>query len=86
MSDGIVVALIVAASAVLQTIIATRNHTSTAEKVAKVGAKVDETAKAIDGRMEQLLIASKAEGAQQQRAETRQDAKDARQDAKDALG
>jgi hypothetical protein len=85
-SDNVTIALIVAASTLLQAYIASRNHAATVESVAKVSAKVDDTAKAIDGRMDQLVNASKAEGAQQQRAETRQDAQEARQDAKDALG
>ena len=45
--------------------------------IQKVDDKVADTHLAINGRMQELIEASKAQGAQDQRAETRQDARDA---------
>lgn len=62
--------------------LAERNHAEVKAEVTAVAQKVDETHKEINGRMSQLLIAAKAQGAQDQRAETRQDAKDEKAEAK----
>lgn len=67
----------------INAVVAWRNHIDTKEKIASVAEQVDTTHKQIDGRMSELLVAAKAQGAQDQRAETRQDAKDLRQDVRD---
>jgi hypothetical protein len=82
-SEGVTVALIVGGSTIIQALIATLNHADTRILVQQVTDKVEATHTAIDGRMEQLIAASIAQGRQDQRAETRQDAKDSRQDQKD---
>lgn len=61
--------------AIINAVIAAKNHTDTQASVKAVDDKVTDTHKAINGRMEELIIASKAQGAQDQRAETRADAK-----------
>ncbi len=73
------VAIIVAAQgtiiALINAYIAARNHRDSKDAIAAVDAKVVDTHVAINGRMDQLLKAAKAQGAQDQRDETRQDAK-----------
>jgi hypothetical protein len=77
MSDPVLIAIIVGVSTCIQSAIATLNHNDAVKRSEKVEAKVDETHKSINGRMDQLVAASNAQGRQEQRAETRQDAKDA---------
>jgi hypothetical protein len=52
-------------------------HLETRAAVLDVTAKVEATHNEINGRMTELLVAAKAQGAQDQRAEIRRDAKDA---------
>ena len=79
MSDGVMIALIVGVQgtivALINAVIAAKNHTDTQASVKAVDEKVTETHAAINGRMDQLVEASKAQGAQDQRAETRAEAK-----------
>lgn len=51
--------------------------TANAAAIQKVDDKVADTHAAINGRMDELVVAAKAVGAQEQRTQTRQDAKDA---------
>ena len=79
MSDPVWVAIIAAAQAVIiagvNALVSSRNRQATKQQVAGISDQVKETHAQIDGRMEQLIVASKAQGAQDQRAEDRQDAK-----------
>jgi hypothetical protein len=85
---GIIAAIQVIILAGINAIVASRNHADTQKSVKAVEVKVAETQHTIDGRMGELIAASKAQGAQDQRQETRADAKEMRQefrqDAKDA--
>jgi hypothetical protein len=78
-SDPVIMAIIGAAATTIQVYIANRNHADQKARTQAVSDKVDRTAKAIDGRMDQLVTASNAQGRQEQRAETRQDERDAAQ-------
>lgn len=59
-------------------IAAHQQSVANAAAIKAVDDKVVNTHQAINGRMDQLVAASKAQGAADQRAETRQDAKDGR--------
>ena len=81
MSDPVWLAIIGAVQATVIVVInkafGDRRAKNTQDRVQGVSAQVETTHKQIDGRMDQLIVASKAQGAQDQRAEDRQDAKDA---------
>ena len=77
MSDPVIISMISATQVIILAIIAARNHSETRKSVQAVNDKVEITARSIDGRMDELVVASKAQGAQEQRDETRKDAKDA---------
>ena len=70
MSDPVIIAIIVAASTIIQAAIAKSNHADTVKRTEAVEKKVDDTHTAINGRMDQLLIAANAQGRQDQRDET----------------
>ncbi len=82
MSDPVLIALIAATQTVATVLInklyGDRRAKETQRKVEAVDSKVDETHAQINGRMEQLLVASNSQGRQDQRAEDRQDARDAK--------
>ncbi len=82
MSDPVLIALIAATQTVATVLInklyGDRRAKETQRKVAAVDSKVDETHAQINGRMEQLIVASNSQGRQDQRAEDRQDARDAK--------
>jgi hypothetical protein len=89
MSDPVLVAMIVAAQGAVVAWINSRNHASTKKAIELVDAKVDlvdtkvvDTHSAINGRMTELIEASKAQGAQDQRMETRTDAREAKENAR----
>jgi hypothetical protein len=83
MSDPVIMAIIGAVTTVINSLIARANHADTIQrtdvvrdKIDAVDQKVESTHVAINGRMTELLSATNAQGRQEQRAETRQDAKD----------
>lgn len=82
MSDPVMISMIAAVQGVVIVLInkflGEQRATVLKEQVKAVEDKVDATHQTIDGRMEQLIIASKSVGAQEQRAEDRQDANDER--------
>jgi hypothetical protein len=75
MSDPVIIAIIVGLSTCIQAAIATFNHADTRRNTKEVERKVEETHTAINGRMDQLLIAANLQGRQEQRAETRAEEK-----------
>lgn len=85
MSDPVMISLIVGVQGVLTTalglVIAQRNRGQSAREHGETKLLIEVTQKQLNGRLEQLLMAARAEGRQSQRDETRQDAKDAKRDA-----
>lgn len=88
MSDPVLITIIAGVQATVITVInaavalrsrkqSQEEHLETRAAVENVTAKVEATHNEINGRMTELLVAAKAQGAQDQRAETRRDAKDA---------
>ena len=82
MSDPVMMALIGAAQAIIvvgvNALVAFRGREESKKEHAVTQQAVQATHQEINGRMTELLIAAKAQGAQDQRAETRQDARDAK--------
>ena len=82
MSDPVMMALIGAAQAVIvvgvNALVAFRGRAESTKEHEQTQQAVQATHNEINGRMTELLVAAKAQGAQDQRDETRQDARDAK--------
>ena len=79
MSDPVLIAIIAAVQTVAVVAInkafGDQRAKKTQDQVSAVDSKVEQTHAQINGRMDQLITASRAQGAQDQRAEDREDAK-----------
>lgn len=83
MSDPVLISIIAAVQGVaivlINKLFGDQRANDLKDQVQAVDAKVDETHKTINGRMEQLIVASKAVGAQDQRNDDRNDAREFRE-------
>jgi predicted Holliday junction resolvase-like endonuclease len=79
MTDPVMITIVMAVQGIVVTginaYIAIRNHMETKETLTEVSRQVDDTHREINGRMTELLVAAKAQGAQDQRNQAREDAK-----------
>ena len=90
MTDPVAITIVMAIQGVIVAgingFIAIRNHAETKQDIAGVAGKLEQTKTEIDGRMSELLVAAKAQGAQEQLVTTRrellEDRKQTREDIK----